>query len=601
MKLLYFLGAFLLSATLVGQKEAQLAQHYYSVGEYEKAAVLFKKLSDNVGFNEYYFNQFIESLLADENFDTATAEIKVALKKYPDLLQLYVTYGTLLERQGQSEEAEKQFRKAIHQIGNDHGRISSLGNSFTNMNKYELAEEVFLKGEKALGDKSIFAYNLAEIYRRQNDVPKMIEYFLISPAASIERIHSVQNYFARFLYEEEDYDILQQQLVARAQEEPDNLLFAELIQWVYITQKQYDRALRQARSLDRRLEEDGNRVYALAQIALNDQEYNTAINAFEYIIQEKGETCRYFIEAKKDLLKTKRKQIIQLDQNDQQKLIDLKKEYLSFLESQGKSRETALMILELAELEAIYLNDLSAATTTLHSLIQLPGMNNYVRANAKLDLGDYYLMDGEIWEATLLYSQVDKEFKEDFLGEKARFKNAMLSYFNGDFEWAQEQFDILKSATSKLISNDAIDRSVFIMDNANLDTSYAALARYAKAELLLFQNRRQESYALLEGLLRDFPSHSLEDDILFLKAEDLFIKKRYEEAEPLYLRILEQHADGIRADNALYALAKISDEVENDTKKAMAYYERLFLEYSDSTFSVDARKRYRQLRGDSIQ
>ena len=141
----------------------------------------------------------------------------------------------------------------------------------------------------------------------------------------------------------------------------------------------------------------------------------------------------------------------------------------------------------LAELEALYLNDLDKAIAVLNELIQIIGVNRYILNNAKLDLGDYYLMQGGIWESTLLYSQVDKDLKEAYLGELARFKNARLSYFNGDFEWAQAQFDILKASTSKLISNDAIDLSVFITDNLGLDSIALPMELYARAELLSFQ------------------------------------------------------------------------------------------------------------------
>ncbi len=587
---------------LSGQREAQLAQHYYSIGEYEKAATMFKKLSDEAGYHEYYFNQYVESMLSAGDYDGVTKEIMSTLNKRPDLIQLYVSYGLILERQGKGEEAQDQFRKAIQQTGSDLGRINALGNSFTNMTKYDLAEEVLLKGEKIVGNKTYFSHNLAEIYRRKNNVDKMVEYFLASPTATIERLNSVQNYFSRYLYDDGDYDILLRQALSLSNADPDNIFYAELIQWVYITQKKYDRALRQARALDRRLDEDGHRVYNIAQISQNDRDFTTAINAFEYIIEDKGQRSRYYIDAKKEVLKTRRRLISSSnDDSSYDKYKEIRKEYIAFLDELGRGRETALMILELAELEALHLNDLQAAITTLHSLLQLPGVNNYIRANAKLDMGDYYLMSGEIWDATLLYSQVDKDFKEDFLGERARFKNAMLSYYNGDFDWAQEQLDILKTATSRLISNDAIDKSVFIMDHANLDTSYEALGMFAKAELLLYQNRDEEAYAILRKLMKTFPGHSLESEVLFLKAERAFKARKFPESINLYEQIISDYADGIRADNSLYALAQIYDLHLDEEQKAMEFYERIFIDYSDSTFSVDARKRYRQLRGDNIQ
>jgi tetratricopeptide (TPR) repeat protein len=219
-------------------------------------------------------------------------------------------------------------------------------------------------------------------------------------------------------------------------------------------------------------------------------------------------------------------------------------------------------------------------------------------SKAKLDLADFQLMKGEIWEATLLYSQVDKELKEEPLGEEARFRNARLAYYNGDFEWAQAQFDILKASTSKLISNDAIDMSVFIMDNLGLDSTAHPLASFAEAELLTFQNRFAEAQDKLQILSNLYPEHGLQDDILYLRAQILVKQRKYDQAVPLYEEIYTKYPEEIRADNALFILAGLYEEQLGKPEKAQELYEKIFVEYSGSTFSIEARKRYRILRGD---
>ena len=584
------------------QQDIKLAQYYYRQGEYEKSADLFKKLSDQAGgYNEYYFNQYIESLMALEEYDRAMTSIQNTIRKRPDVIPLYVTYGNLLERQGRAQEAENQYKLAIDRIGPDRSMINSLGNSFMRLTKYDLALSAFEKGETELDNPGLFAYNIAEIYRRKNEPDKMIHYYLLSPMASVERINSTQNYFDKYLAAPEDYDILRKKLYEKVQEDPENIFYPEMIEWVFIKNKDYKRALRQARALDRRLNENGARIYSLAQIATSDKDYDTAIEAYEYILSSKQSSSGYFIDSKRELLNTKRKKIIFSKSYTISDLQDLKVEYVNFLDDMGRGKNTAFIMLEMAQLEGLYLNDLDGAIKTLKELIDMPGSNNYIRANAKLDLGDYFLMQGEVWEATLLYSQVDKEFKEDYLGEKARFKNAKLSYYIGDFEWAQEQFDILKSATTKLISNDAIDLSVFIMDNANLDTTYAPMELFAESELLLFQNKVDEAFSKLDSIITIYPDHSLQDDVYFVKAQHYEKVKEFESAVALYSKVATEFPEDIRADNALYALAQINELEFGDLETAKELYEKIFIDYTDSTFSIDARKRYRILRGDSIQ
>jgi len=374
-----------------------------------------------------------------------------------------------------------------------------------------------------------------------------------------------------------------------------------MIQWVFIQNKDYDKALRQAKALDMRMEENGNRVFTMAQIASNDNDYDTAIKAFSYLVEQKGPTNSFYIDSKKELLKTKRKKILRNPYHTEAELQDLKTEYVEFLNEFGKDNRTALIIKELAELEALYLSNTDEAIKILNELIKFRGLNKIIKANAKLSLADYYLIQGENWESTLLYSQVDKEFREGFLGENARYKNAKLSYFIGDFEWAQEQFGILKSATTKLISNDAIELSVFIMDNANLDTTYLPLKLYAEAELLVFQHKYEEAKQKLDDIVSQFPEHSLEDDVLYAKAQIDMNQNNYDSAASYFNQIIEKHPDEIRCDNAIYKLAQLNETTLNNVEKAKELYQKLFIDYSDSTFAIEARKRYRILRGDDIQ
>jgi len=196
---------------------------------------------------------------------------------------------------------------------------------------------------------------------------------------------------------------------------------------------------------------------------------------------------------------------------------------------------------------------------------------------------------------------VDKEFKDDILGHEARFRNAKLSYYAADFQWAQAQFDILKASTSKLIANDALDLSIFIMDNLGLDTIATPITMYSQADLLVFQNRFPEAFSKLDSLDQMFPGHTLQDDMLYLKAQIYTKKRDYENAMKMYQKIIDEHIEEIRADNALFELANLYENQVKDIEKAKELYERIFIDFSGSTFAVDARKRFRKLRGDDVQ
>jgi len=594
-----FIFCLCLSSGLWAQ-ESKLAQQYYSNGEYEKSAALYKKLSDKNKNNDFYFGRFVESLLNLEDYSNAEEAIKKQIKSQPKKVQLYVTYGKLFESQFMDDKAKEQYEKAIKKLPADRFIISKLANAFIRLTKYQEAMQTYEKGAELLKDENIFAYDLGDLYRRKGDNPLMIKYYLKSIENNPSKLPNLKTMMQRYLVSEEDYDELQTQLYDRIQEDDSVVEYPELLTWLFIQRKDYKNALRQVKALDARLNENGNRIFNLANIAANAKDYDSAIQAYDYLVESKGERSTYYIDSKRESLTCKRKQLVAGFDYTEEDLRALELQYQGFLEEFGKTKSTASIIVELADLEAFYLNDLDKAISLLKELIEYPGINKGTLARAKISLADFYLMKGERWEATLLYSQVDKDFKDDQLGHEARFRNAKLSYYMSDFQWAQAQFNVLKASTSKLISNDAIDLSVFITDNLGLDTTTASIQLYAEADLLTFQNRFDEAFLKLDTLRRDYADHALVDDVLYAEAKIYTKLRDYVKAEEKYNRIIRDHKEEIRADNAMFELAELYENQLNDLEKAKALYEQLFIEMSGSTYAVEARKRYRRLRGDEI-
>ncbi|MEO1712963.1 MAG: hypothetical protein AAFU60_06470, partial [Bacteroidota bacterium] len=435
-------------------QDTKLAQQYYVDGEYEKAAYYYQRLYEARPNQDYYFNRYIDCLNALEQFDDSEKAIKKELKKSPEKIQLYVTLGNLYELQFLDTEAEEQYTKAIKRLPADRYIITKLAQGFTTLTKYDLAIEAYEKGAKLLKDEYVFAFNLGDLYRRKGNSELMIRNYLNSLQDNPSRMNSLKNNFQRYL-SDEDYDELKKQLYTRIQEDKESVMYPELLIWIFLQEKNYRSALRQVKALDRRLEENGGRVYRVAEIALIDEDYNSTISACQYILDNHGPISSFYLDAKKMMLRAKQQKVVTTPSYTKEDLAELEKEYASFLEEFGKTRSTAAIMAAWAELEAQYVNNLGLAIEILLEMIELPGVDRIVRARGKVALADYYLMQGERWEATLLYSQVDKDFEEDYLGHEARFRNARLSYFVGDFEWAQSQFEVLKASTSKLIANDA--------------------------------------------------------------------------------------------------------------------------------------------------
>ena len=582
-------------------QKARLCNEYFNNGEFKKAAECFKDLHEKDKVQDYYYDRYLISLTELEQFTDADKMIRKAIKAAPDKVERYVDLGNILEKLNKSADAKEQYEKAIKQLAPNQVQVNALATAFSDAKKFDYALQTYEKGEKIIKEKYLFAYEIAGIYRDKGDAVKMTEQYLNALEFMPNRLTNIQAFLQRFLPEMTgSYDELKKQLYARMQKDPSITLYSELLIWVYILENDFESALTQAKAMDKRLDENGTRIFKLAQMATNEKQYDAAILCFEYIIKEKGKSCLYYIDSKQLLLATKRNLLTAGFNYSKEEIQLLEKEYESFLEEFGKARKTAAIMQELAELQAFYLNNLSKSIKLMEELIAIPMLDRNQLSEAKIKLGDFFLMKGEIWEASLLYSQVDKEMKDAPLGEMARYKNAKLSYYKGDFEWAQDQLDVLKGSTSELISNDAIDVSVFIMEHFNLDTSATSMRFFAEADLLIFQNRFEEAFEKMDSLLLKFPTHGLGDDVYYAKAK-IFIKKRqFDKAIELLGKIPEDYKDGILTDKALFKMSEIQETELKNKAKAMELYEKILMDFSGSTFTVEARKRFRKLRGDGV-
>jgi tetratricopeptide (TPR) repeat protein len=584
---------------LRGQTDPKLADYYFQNGEIEKAATIYEKMyQQNAG--DFYFERYIACLMELSRFEDCEKVLQKQIKKEPNKVILYVHTGKLYDKQGQEQKAAEQYKKAIDKLPADRFIVDNLASNFNSMARYDLSLQAYERGGVLLKNKNIFAFNLAELYHRKEDTPKMVEMYLNAVNENPAYLPSVEAMLLRYATSDSDQMELQTQLYARIQDDPKATIFPELLSWLFLQKKDYKNAFRQLKSVDRLNDEDGNRVFNLALIADNDHDYDAAIDGYDYIITEKGKSSPFFIEAKRNLLSCKRKKLTEGYSFTKDELRLVEREYESFLDEVGRNNRTGSIVLELAELEAFYLQDLDKATQLLENLIEFPMLDAKTSAQAKLALGDFNLIKGERWEATLLYSQVDKAFKDDVMGHDARFKNAKLSYYFGDFDWAKAQFNVLKSSTSKLISNDAIDMDVFIMENTGLDSTTTALEAYAQAELLVFQNKYAEAFIKLDSIRKEFPEHSLEDDIFYLKAQMYKKLRALDKAVECYEKIVANYKEDIRADNALFEMAALYEGPLKNKDKAKGLYEKLFTEFTGSTLAVEARKRFRILRGDKL-
>ena len=579
------------------QSDEQLASQYYRNREFDKAVILYEKLYHNKSTTIYY-TYYLFCLLEHERFQDAEKLAKAQIKKYPDRLKYYVDLGYVYNEKEEESKAKKQFDLAIKKIVPNKSGIIELSNAFLYRGQTEYAVEVYRKGSKIMNYP--FYLELGNLYRQTRNFSEMIESYL--EAVDFDQIHmnTVQGRLQNVLKDDPEKQIseyLRVSLLTRIQKNPNKLYFSEMLLWLSIQNEDFEMALMQAKSIDRRNQEDGQRLFELSEISLSNKNYDIAIDAYKYILK-KGKNNMLYIDAKVGLLYAHYLKVTETFDYTESDLLELENEYISTLDEYGKNSSTILIMQYLGHLQAFFLEKTSEAIQVLNEAIQMPNTSARNIAGCKIELADVYLKTGDVWEAKLLYAQVEKAFKLDPLGYEAKFKNAKLSFYIGEYDWAKAQLDVLKAATSKLIANDALRLSVLISDNMDSDSSGIALGLYAQADLYLYQNNEAKALENLDSIFTLASWHPIFDEVLMKKAEIMIRQRKVDEAVVYLEDVVENYGYDITADNALYQLGFIFEKHYNNEEKAMEYYQQLMTDYPGSLYVVDARKRFRYLRGD---
>ncbi len=579
--------------------QSQLANEYYINGELEKARDIYKKLATRPKNIPQIHSNYFNTLVSLKDFKSAEKYLKRALKSYPTNTYYNIDLGILYQEMGNIEKADKTFTAFLDRHKKNQFIIRTAAQYYINKELTHYAQKAFLLGRKYAGNQSTYALELASVYRILGDRTNMIEEYLTYGALHPNNLRYVKNIFQNLFIEEEQMMDFQQVLVDKVQEQPNERMYGELLIWVNLQQKNFYGAYTQAKAIDKRFERNGNRVMNIARIALQNSAYDDAIEMFNYVV-DNYKASRNYIIARRNLINAQEQKIKSIFPIQKSALRALASDYQALINELGFTNITMEAYRNKALLHAFYLDEKDSAILILNDIIAKPRINRTLKSKSKLDLGDIYLLTGEPWESTLLYSQVEKRNKDSPIGYEAKLKNAKLNYYKGEFELAKSHLDILKTATSREIANDAMELSLLIQANTVLDTSDFVMKEYASIELLLYQNKKSEALQALDSMLKKYPHHTLTDEIHWKMANINMELGKFEQSLEQLKHIQTIYAEDILGDDAMYLAAKIYEEQIKDLDTAKQLYNDFLLKYPGSVFTAEARKRFRKLRGDDV-
>ena len=575
------------------QIDEQLASQSYRDQDYEKARDLYLQLFEKTE-QLSHFQQYIDCLIQLKDYDKAEKELKAYAKKHPNYYRADTDLIYIYTLQGKTDKAKKQFNEIQKNLPDNANAIRNYGYALQARNLNDMAMAIFEKGNALLEGKETFYMDQANLSLSSLNYQDAFRYYFKEVETHPGQYNNVRNRLQTMLFYDVNNSIsdeLRIALLKQTQEHPDNLEYAQLLVWFALQQEDYDIALAQCQSIDRKTHDQDAQIHNLASICLNNKQFDIAKEGYNYIL-DKGKSNPFYGLALTGLIKAdylKLKAENRSDAKAYEKLSRRIEEAYNDINTNDLAKLTQIQ----ADIMAYHLDQTDEAIALLTNTIATVN-SKQGQAELKLELADIYLHKDEVWEATLLYSQVDKSLKEEPLGHEARFKNAQLRYFIGEYEWAESQLKVLKAATSKLIANDAMTLSLVIKDNLEVDTLGLELNRLARADFRIYQQREDEALTLLDDIIATGNEIS-KPHALFRKGEILEKRKAFADAEQLYLQIVEQYPESYMADAALMHAALIEqNELKNKTL-AGEHYEKLIDEYPTSIYTAQAKKNYRKL------
>ncbi|WP_026933142.1 tetratricopeptide repeat protein [Christiangramia echinicola] len=594
MRCFLFIALWFIAGCGVFAQSEQLARNFFDQGEYEKALKVYEKLYQQNPANPIFFNGLISSHQQLENFEVAESLLMERINRSANNPSILIELGHNFELQEQSEKAKQFYEEALQSIEGRPNYAYAIARGFEQYNLLDYAASAYERAMEMNGDRN-FNLQLARIYGEQGKIEEMFSNYLDLIEDDMKFYGLANREFNRYITEDPQAEanvILRKLLLKKLQENPI-LLYNEMLSWLFIQQKDFSKAFAQERAIFKRGDNNLQGILNLAVLAREAKDFDSAREIISYAIEESPSPV-FNLQARHFLIS------IKLDNANPEDYPEIENEFRTLLVENPQIDGTLNLKIDYANFLAFQLDKKEEAIELLKNTAET-AKSDFETARLKMALADILVVQEKFNEALIYYSQIQNLVKNDVMAQDARFKVAKTSYYKGDFQWAKTQLDILKSSTSQLIANDAMELSLLISDNSLEDSTQAALRKYAKADLLSFQKRNPEAIQALDSILVNHKGEKIEDEALLSQAKLFEEEKNFEKAEYNYLAIIDSFGDDILADNAHYFLAELYANELQDPEKAKGFYEQIIFNFADSIYFVEARKKYRLLRGDTIE
>ncbi len=568
------------------------AEQLLRSGQYQQALPLLEALyRERPDVYVFYdrLKQVYENL---KRYDDALRLIESRLDARAPNPALLAEKGRLLYLKGDEAAAQAAWEAAIQAAPQQSGTYRVVYQTLLELRRFDEAIRVLERARRTLSNPLVFLLDLAYLYSLDGRYKEAMEAYREFLQQDARRLGFVQTRLAPFMDEAAAREAGIAVFERAVRREPLNAVFRQMLAWLYLRNGDYTRALDVYRALDRLEQAQGQLLLQFALQARDAGALDAARAALEDILRQSGTSVRP--EAHYELGRLYEQQALSGDTTAAHLA---RRMYRNFLATFPGHPLVPDALYRLARLEMDVLHHPQAADSLLTLLLDRY-TDHEVAWQARFDRGRLALQAGDLGAARLAFLRLLDTRRTGPLAEAARYQLALLDFYDGAFDAALAQLDILVEDAASDVANDALTLRLLIQENRGPDSLDTPLRRYAQARLLMNRNLPEAALDSLNVLQQDVGMHPIADDVTLLRARLLRRLRRPTEALALLLEFPLRYPRSPLRDQSLYEAARIQEEDLRDHAAALDTYTRLLTEFPGSPLIPEVRTRIRHLRGE---
>lgn len=576
-----------------GSEKYKLAESFEKSGELQNASRLYYELYLLDKRNKNYFAGVVRTYKAQNNFSALIpiVEEQIAFNKNSEN---YSLLGELLWRIGKPEEANKAWENAINTAPNLEKTYLDVYQSQSLVFQFEKAITTLIRGRnelsKILKNKTLFSEQLTQLYIASGNYIKGIEEIVL--LFEVNQDYSVaQGRISALMYNQQAIDYIENYIKEKSK---SNQAVLRLYSWFLRANKKYDEALQVAIKIDKLSGSQGAEVFNFAYSSMNDGQFDIALSAFSWIIDNVRDG-QYYNQALYGYARTLEYKLRENGILKQSEAKDIIQRYRHIIKTTNNQSIVADAYYRTALIEYEYLNDSASAYLDIAELSKK--FSSYpITASALNLLADIYLIGGNIEGAQKTYSEVKSKFKQNNQNEfnKALYQLALIQFYTGNIDSAFTLFAQLSSMSNIDIANDALDMLVLFEQNKDYRE---ALVLYGKAKLKAKQKNLADAEVFYDKIVKEHSGSSLAELSLLEIANFRMQANNTQSAREILLSLLEKYPETIYGDLALMNIAT-TYEKERNIDQAIATLSQVLAKYPRSIYLQEAREKIKKLRAE---